>query len=52
MDNRQTSSLTNQLNQNEEVLTTHYQSNNHFVTERFNSYGIPLGKSAAILALQ
>jgi hypothetical protein len=50
MDNRQTSSLSNQPNSNEEVSTTFYQSNKHF-----DSYGIPLnpgGKSAAILALQ
>jgi hypothetical protein len=50
MDNRQTSSLSNQPNSNEEVSTTFYQSNKHF-----NSYDIPLnpgGKSAAILALQ
>jgi hypothetical protein len=50
MDNRQTSSLSKQTNQNEEVPMTYYQS-----TKRFNSVGIPLkpgGKSAAIHALQ
>lgn len=51
MENRATSSFSDQSNRVEEAPTTSYRSTNSVVTEQVNPFGIP-SKSAAIVVLR